>query len=204
MKYKKFVTVILLCIISVFCFSSCFNNEKTVKAPDIDNAFSCDAEIKLGDMDALAKITRLGKGAWDIEFTEPKTLSGVKLSFLDNDVTASYKGLSFSIPKAALPIKSSMLNLIDTVDTVIEATDTQFAQTSDGIVLEGNTEQGEYSLLFDNEGTIFSFEMPNSDLTITFSNYSVVSNNDTPENTQAETVQESETAIAETNIIIES
>ena len=55
-----------------------------------------------------------------MEFSSPNTLAGVLLSYRDDNVEASYKGLSFSVPKSALPLKAIISSLIDVVDTTAE------------------------------------------------------------------------------------
>ncbi len=103
-----------------------------------------------------------------MEFSEPAALSGVQLDFLDQEVTASYKGLAFSVPQSAQAIRTELSGLMEAVDAM--AQDTELAgNVQDGAVLcEGETENGSYSLLLQEDGTPVSFSLPNYGVVISF------------------------------------
>jgi len=92
-------------------------NEGT-KPNGLGSTFQAAVSVTIGDLDASGTIKRFGDGMWEIEFDSPNTLSGVKLAFGEDGVEASYKGLSFSVPQTALPVKAMMLNLISAVDSL--------------------------------------------------------------------------------------
>ena len=136
-------------------------------------AFSADVSIELDKLNATGKIRRSGEGEWDIEFLSPDTLGGVVLAFSSGTVTASYKGLSFSVPRTALPVKAMMLNLIDAVDSSAR-TEQLSGEEKDGMLqLKGSLEGGEYTITVDSEGRLSAFEMPNNLLKMTFSELTV-------------------------------
>ena len=62
--------------------------------------------MQMEDWTAAGTLSRLGDGAWSVAFAEPSTLAGVVLDFSGGEVTASYKGLGFSVPQSAMPAKS--------------------------------------------------------------------------------------------------
>ena len=96
--------------------------------------------------------------------------------FSGNDVTASYKGLSFTVPKKALPVKSILTNFITTVDTLAAAPELQGSEKDGVMTVTGETESGTYTLTMDTKsGLLNSFSMKNIPVQINFENMQVLS-----------------------------
>ena len=135
----------------------------------LGNAFSAVVGITLDRLEAEGEIKRYGEGVWEIEFSEPNTLSGVKLEFSEGNVLASYKGLSFSVPQSAVPVKAMMLNLIKAVEDNAKL-DELSGEESDGMLkISGSLDGGDYTLSVDGNGLLSGFEMPNNKLSMKFS-----------------------------------
>lgn len=133
---------------------------------------------------------------WDIEFTSPNSLSGVKLSFSEGNVTAEYKGLNFSVPQSALPVKSMMLNLIKAVDENAKLDELKGEEDGDLLRISGSLEGGDYTLTVDKNGAPSKFEMPNNQLTITFTGVTVMG--EVPETSETAPVEETTAPTGET------
>lgn len=197
---KKFV-VLLLSSVMMLCLCACGGKSNVKFEPELNKAFTVSAQIKYDDQEYLASMTRHGKDNWDVEFSSPNTLAGVLLSYRDDKVEASYKGLSFSVPKSALPLKAIISSLIDVVDTTAEMPEISGEEKDGEILVEGETEQGRYTLKMDKSGTITGFSMPNLSLEMTFTDFQENGSGmtETTESTTAETVaSESETSVSET------
>ena len=131
--------------------------------------------ISLDRLQAEGTLRRFGDGLWEAEFDTPNTLSGVKLSFSEGNVTASYKGLSFSVPQSALPVKAMMLNLIEAVDENARLEELKGEEKDDTLEISGKLEGGDYVLIVDKEGKLIGFEMSNNKLVITLSEHKEIS-----------------------------
>lgn len=154
--------------------------------------FSSEIHIISGENEFNADITKSDK-IWNAEFSQPSTLSGVELVFEDGMVSASYKGLAFSIPKDALPVQSALQNLILVSDNLealnCETSDDEDSNTSDIkctvekdlCSIKGTIDNGEFELITDKQGIPLTFTMENFNLTIEFSNFSK-NTSDTVEN----------------------
>ena len=154
--------------------------------------FSSEIHIISGENEFNADITKSDK-IWNAEFSQPSTLSGVELVFEDGMVSASYKGLAFSIPKDALPVQSALQNLILVSDNLealnCENSDDEDSNTSDIkctvekdlCSIKGTIDNGEFELITDKQGIPLTFTMENFNLTIEFSNFSK-NTSDTVEN----------------------
>ena len=114
---KRIFTFVLTIAVAL-CLAACAvpKGGSTSRKNGLGSAFSATVSITLDRLEAEGEIKRYGEGVWEIEFSEPNTLSGVKLEFSEGSVLASYKGLSFSVPQSAVPVKAMMLNLIKAVD----------------------------------------------------------------------------------------
>ena len=172
---KKFTAFAAAAVSAAVCFTSCSVPVKnsSSRRNGLASAFSADAVITIEKLTAEGVVQRTGKGEWDIEFSAPNTLSGVKLGFSDGSVTASYKGLSFSVPQSAVPVKSMMLNLIKAVDEKAELSELKGEEKDDMLRLSGELEGGSYVLSVDKDGLLSGFEMPNNHLKMNFTNIRV-------------------------------
>lgn len=169
---RKLLSSVLV-FVMIFCLASCSLPVKTPGSKgkrdnSLNSQFTAQMTVCLEKLVAEGTVSRFGDGLWEAEFESPGTLSGVKLSFADGNVTASYKGLSFSVPRSAIPVKAMLVNLMDAVDSA--AREAQLTGTEkDGIFeITDELEGGGYTLSVDSDGNICSFEMPNNLLKMTF------------------------------------
>ncbi len=183
---KKLFTSVFI-FMSVLCLTSCSSpmSGRTSRENNLAGAFTSSATITLDKLTAEAAISRYGDGEWTVEFDSPNTLSGVKLSFSEGNVCADYKGLSFSVPKSALPVKAMMLELIEAVDTNARETELHGSENDGMLEINGSLEGGDYILTVDGNGNIAEFEMPNNLLDITFKDVTATKA-ETEETTSAE------------------
>lgn len=169
---KRLFTFVLTIATAAFCFVACSvpgGSSGSSRKNGLGNAFSAAVTITLDRLEAEGEIKRYGDGVWEIEFTSPNTLSGVKLEFSEGNVLASYKGLSFSVPQSALPVKAMMLNLIKAVDENARLEELN-GEESDGMLkISGALDGGEYVITVDKDGNLSSFEMANNNLKMAFS-----------------------------------
>ncbi len=195
---KKLITFTLAGFMTV-CLISCSVPLKSAKSRKngLDCAFQADVSITLDRLQAEGIVRRFGTGAWEVEFSAPNTLSGVKLEFSEGNTEASYKGLSFSVPQSAVPVRAMMLNLIKAVDDSAKLEELKGEEKNDVLEVSGKLEGGEYVLIVDKDGKLCGFEMDNNKLKMTFSGLSSID----PGTTAAETsVPTSESSSAETTV----
>ncbi|MBE6857389.1 MAG: hypothetical protein E7500_08240 [Ruminococcus sp.] len=185
--------------ITLLSLASCsaVTGEKGSVPNGLAESFKADVSIDLDELDAEGSLRRYGNGMWEVEFTSPNTLSGVKLSFDEGNAEASYKGLKFTVPQSALPVKAMMLNLIEAVDGYSNESELTGKEEEGNIELKGTLEGGDYILEIDRQGKIVSFEMPNNKLDMEFENVTSVQAEETPaeENTES-TSEETSTTVS--------
>lgn len=166
---KRLITFAIT-IVAAFCLCACSVSvgDKTEKPNGLAGAFQASAAVTIENLEAQGTISRFGNGMWQAEFTSPNTLAGVKLEFSEGNVSASYKGLNFSVPQSALPVKAMMLKLMSAVDDLASNPELSGEEENGMLKITGSLEGGEYILITDDNGNIVSFEMPNNNLKIVF------------------------------------
>lgn len=196
---KRLITIAFT-MIAVFCLVSCSMPMKnsSSRKNGLNCAFQSEVTVVIEKLEANGTLQRFGDGMWDIEFTSPNSLSGVKLSFSEGNVTAEYKGLNFSVPQSALPVKSMMLNLIKAVDENAKLDELKGEEDGDLLRISGSLEGGDYTLTVDKNGAPSKFEMPNNQLTITFTGVTVMG--EVPETSETAPVEETTAPTEETTV----
>lgn len=167
----KRIFTFVLTMAMMLCLAACAvpTGNDTSRKNGLGCAFSSAVDIVIDRLEASGEIKRYGEGVWEIEFSEPNTLSGVKLEFSEGNVLASYKGLSFSVPQSAVPVKAMMLNLIKAVEDNAQLAELS-GEESDGLLkISGSLDGGDYTLTVDKDGLLSGFDMPNNKLTMKFS-----------------------------------
>ena len=166
--------------------------------PQAACAYSVDASVEYGSgQTAVLKLTRYEAARWEADFTEPDSLAGVVLQFDGSTVSASYKGLAFSVPKSALPAKNMLMLATEALDTAAETQDLHCKSQDDGTYCwTGNSDAGSYTVTFAETGEPVAFEMPSQPCKITLTNFTVLT--DQPAETTALTTaaEPSETTAA--------
>ncbi len=189
-------------ILLTFCLASCSTPMQSVQTRqnNLDSPFSSKIALTLDKLNAEGTIKRYGDSEWEVEFDSPNTLSGVNLAFSQGNVSASYKGLSFSVPKSALPVKAMLVNLIDAVDTNARSEELKGSDNEGMLEIQGNSDGGDYILTVDGNGNISSFDMPNNLLEISFKEVTAISGGEIPStNSTTETAVPTETTVQAEN-----
>lgn len=166
---KRIFTFVLTAV-ATLCLTACSVNQigNSSWKNSLGCGFSAEVMIYIDRLEARGAVKRFGEGIWEIEFSEPNTLSGVKLEFSEGNVAASYKGLSFSVPQSAIPVKAMMLNLMKAVEDNAKLDELTGEENEGMLSIKGNLDGGEYILTVDENGLLSSFEMPNYKLKMRF------------------------------------
>lgn len=165
---KKIVVSIFCTVMFMLSLCACGGKGDTKCTPDLNKPFCVNAEIDYDGLVSEAHFKKNGNASWNVEFSSPNTLAGVILSFEDTNVEASYKGLSFSVPKSALPLKSIISTFIAAADEMAQQPEITGTEKDDVIITEGEAELGKYEMSFDKKGCLAGFAMPGLNLTIKF------------------------------------
>lgn len=166
---KRLVSLVVM-IITAVMFVACSSpiKSETSRKNGLNCAFESSVNMTIDKLNAEGIMRRFGDGVWDVEFSAPNTLSGVKLSFDGGVVTASYKGLDFSVPQSAMPVKAMMVNLIEAVDTNARLDELKGNENDNVLEVSGSLDGGDYVISVGKDGKLISFEMENNKLKMIF------------------------------------
>lgn len=175
---------------------------ETPFTPAIDAAFSATAKMEYGEgQTALLHLTRCTGNLWEASFEEPPALAGVMLTFDGDQVTASYKGLEFTVPKSALPAKNMLVMVTEAVENAAAAGELPCTEQQDGSwCYAADCTGGAFTLTFSDSGEPLVFDLPAQPLKITFSEYTCITTAETTA-PDAEAAVTTETAAAETDAV---
>ncbi|MDE5771033.1 MAG: hypothetical protein K2I06_05300 [Ruminococcus sp.] len=191
---KRLISFAVMVITAVMFFSCSTPLKSEISRKNgLNCAFQSSVNVTIDKLNADGVLKRFGDGVWDIEFESPNTLSGVKLEFSGGNVTASYKGLNFSVPQSALPVKAMMLNLIEAVDTNARLEELKGNENGDMLEVSGSLEGGDYIISVSRDGKLSSFEMENNKLKIVFTDMKEIEGTTEQEQTTTESATETVT-----------
>ena len=118
---RNYSAVLSLLLAGGICCTGCAKaGGEATAAQKLGGSFTTEMTMTMEDWTAAGTLSRLGDGAWSVSFAEPATLAGVVLDFSGGEVTASYKGLGFSVPQSAMPAKSVLSQMIQVVDELAQ------------------------------------------------------------------------------------
>lgn len=190
---KRIFAVMGMCAVLVSAGGCAVQQSAGSVSNRMNGAFTSELTMTTADSETKAVLTRYGRDAWSVTFTEPPALSGVQLDFIDNEVTASYKGLEFSVPQSAQAVKTMLSELMDIVDGMAEETDLNCKQDENGFVCEGEVDEGGYTLTFNKEGAPVEFSLPPYGLTVSFDTFTENGSAKDAAETEATAAKQSET-----------
>lgn len=168
--------------------------------PKLDGGFTCECTVTAGiippgsdsseetEFAFSGNLKRLGAGFWELEISSPETISGMKLTSSDGELSSSLGELSFDLAPEDVPHKSPVYALFTAIDNMSAAFENGAELTSGE---EGGwvyTADG-ISAVFDEEGVITSLALASPKMTAQFTNF-------TETETVMETTSESETTSA--------
>lgn len=167
---------IFTCLVSAACLlfcTACGGGGSSAKAEQrLDESFSASFVMEIDGLTAEGTVTKYDSDLWSASFDSPSQVAGVVLDFAGDDVTASYKGLAFSVPQAAMPSKALLLRFIEAVDEIADEEDVS-GKEKDGLIEYAGELDGEpYYLYLNSDGSPAEFRMENMGGFIVFSDFS--------------------------------
>lgn len=162
----------LVSVTCLFLCTACGGGGSSAKAEQrLDEGFAASFVMEIDGLTAEGTVTKYAPELWSAAFDSPSEVAGVVLDFAGDDVTASYKGLAFSVPQAAMPSKALLLRFIEAVDEIADEDDVS-GKEKDGLVeYEGELDGEPYYLYLNSDGSPAEFRMENMGGFITFTNF---------------------------------
>ena len=106
-----FAFTMTACFLMTGCSGVGVGGGSTTSSNQLNTAFTTGVTMELEEMTAEGTMQRVGAGEWNVSFSEPSQLAGVRLDFQKGEVTASYKGLAFSVPADSFASKVDFVSV---------------------------------------------------------------------------------------------
>lgn len=178
MKKARILSLLFVPMLLCGCSSgSIFGKAK----PNYDSAYTVAAEIKCGELEALADITRNGSGDYIFSFSEPDHLMGMSVRLSEDGMTASLGSMNVTADSGFYTaIPETIAESIDSLSAI----DAESITEAEG-VLTLNTEAGGSRVIVtsDTDGGLLTLKCPSQKLSVTFSEQSEMKIIETAEET---------------------
>ena len=112
------------------------------------------------------------KGIMTATVTSPEELSGVKLKFDGENVTAEYLGLTYTLKTDTMPLGNVALSIYN-VFTHIAENGLTAEQDESNCIIENEIEGEKYEFIFAPSGLPLELKMPQKELKVIFNNVTV-------------------------------
>ena len=112
------------------------------------------------------------KGIMTATVTSPEELSGVKLKFDGENVTAEYLGLTYTLKTDTMPLGNVALSIYN-VFTHIAENGLTAEQDESNCIIENEIEGEKYEFVFAPSGLPLELKMPQKELKVIFNNVTV-------------------------------
>ncbi len=169
---KRFIFCIGLA--SVMTLSACSAQLMTAK-PDLEKSFCAEAEIKAGGETIKGKLTRKAENYWELQVTEPFALEGLT-AVMDNEGTK----LSMFGYEADVDFSENAVSALRLIAEAYESA----ADNAGGFkekICDGTNENGNYTVLVDEEGKPAALSIPQAKVSVQLSEWTECTD-DTGEN----------------------
>ena len=100
---------IIAIVLAAACLCSC-SGSGSAKPCDVDEKFRSDVTITQGGKEFCAVMSRADADIWELDFSNPETVAGLKLGFTGNVCTLGFEGLSYELDRSQMS-QYSMANL---------------------------------------------------------------------------------------------
>lgn len=142
---KKTLLFIFAAICTAILFSGCGTSFIAPKAPDMNKCYTMNAVITSDEREYSAAFSRVDVNYWEIVFSEPFALSGMKLVYKNGEISASLDGLETD-SVSEIWAKSDVYSVLSALENASQPTGKEAVTLLDGILQVAGTD---YTLVFD-------------------------------------------------------
>lgn len=163
---KRMLILPLLAAV-ILSLTACGGPHPDNTATPVTAGFSCDASIQYREMALEAHLSRQVDGKLLVEFSLPKSLSGITLGWDGKDMTMEMAGMQVVVPAEKVPQGALLRRLLEVLAEAHE----EGSVTDEGYVVTGQIEETVYTLVCDPAtGYPITLSLPEEALEATFTN----------------------------------
>lgn len=136
-------------------------------APNLDKAFSAQAEISFDGESCKAQLRRFGADSWELCITEPYALEGLVVSLKDGETKLTMYGLEGEADCSESTVSAAAL-IADAMDAAAQGNCTE----NGGILtVTGESEHSLYTLTLDEAGNPAELKLSGRNISVSLSDF---------------------------------
>lgn len=144
MRFK----ICLAAAAAALCLCSC-SSQSGAKPCDVDEKFESEVKITQSGKEYHAKMSRADADIWEMDFSKPDTVSGMKLTLSGNVCTLEMNGLKYELDRGELS-RSSMASLCcGAMESLISKSDITCSKDGDTVTEKGTVSGHDFTAVFD-------------------------------------------------------
>lgn len=133
---------------AALCLCSCSSSSQA-KPCDVDEKFQSEVKITQNEKEFCAKLSRADADIWEMDFSKPDTVAGMKLTLSGNVCTLDFKGLKYELDRKDVS-QYSMANLCcGAMEDIIGKRDLTCTKDGDKLTEKGTVNGQDFTAVFE-------------------------------------------------------
>ncbi len=133
---------------AAICLCSC-SDGAGAKPCDVDEKFSSDVTITQGEKQFCATLSRADADIWEMSFTKPDTISGMKLGFTGNVYTLELSGIRYELDRKDVSEYSMASLCCGAMEDLITKHDLTCSKDGETLTEKGTVNGEDFSATFE-------------------------------------------------------
>ncbi|MBQ2581977.1 MAG: hypothetical protein II574_10160 [Ruminococcus sp.] len=139
---------IIAIVLAAACLCSC-SGSGSAKPCDVDEKFRSDVTITQGGKEFCAEMRRADADIWELDFSKPDTVAGMKLGFTGSICTLEFEGLKYELDRSQISQYSMASLCCGAVEQLIAKRGLDCRKTDDSLVEKGTVSGEDFEAFFD-------------------------------------------------------
>lgn len=175
MRISRFTAFVFSAILPLLLITGCSDNPLAQISSPLEKhsgMYDATANISYRGLDATATISQTTPDRCSVQFSSPASLQDMAFVFTEDSVDVSYRGLSFSFDPGSMPSAAISKLAVSAINSSFLDENIELTRTDSGILLDGVSDGGEFTLQLDGEsGNFLKLSIPSQELEIEFENF---------------------------------
>ena len=169
MKYRRLFPLLIVMLCATMLFGC--GKRRADAAQPVTTGFTCEVSIAYRDLTLKGQLSRSQDGRLLVTLTEPPSLGGMAISWDGKEMAMELGGLRVPVNADNVPQSALVKSLL----SVLTAAPTDGEMTEEGYTVQGEVDGKGYTIVCaPDTGLIRSLSVPEDDLTVTFSEVSLL------------------------------
>ena len=139
---------IIAVVLAAVCLCAC-SDGGGAKPCEVDEKFRADVTITQGGKEFCAVMCRADADVWELDFSEPDTVAGLKLGFTGSVCTLDFEGLKYELDRGDVSQYSMASLCCGAVEQLISKRGLDCRSDGDEVIETGEVNGEQFEAVFD-------------------------------------------------------